>query len=183
MRGFTEANFNEMWECRPTKRGSVMVLEKGEYVSKPIYRYFKSYLTQVPVQENTGKSYMFGDSQPDEDWVPLPIPFERFEGMYDCNQCTINWYCKGVDYIEPHGDCTYMWAGDHVYVINLLRDAGSVIPFDIYNKDKTEIISSIDMKHGDVIRMDRQFQIDYRHGVGKPPCDRISLSLRKVFEV
>lgn len=174
--------FKEIFALKPNELGKVQIIKDGEYIEHPIYRYFKSYLKQVDFNKDTGKSYMFGGDQPEVDFIPLPSVLDAFRNQFwdgDC-QCTVNWYREGIDYIEPHGDCTAAWKGDYVYIVNLMEDPEEVAYLDIYNKDKTEILDSIEMKHGAVVRMDKDFQVDYRHGVGTPPCNRVSLTFRKV---
>ena len=173
-------NFQAMFDQKPDTIGSVQVIKDGVYVEKQIFRFFKSYLKQVEFDKNTGKSYMFGSDGPEEGYIPLPNVFKPFEFLGLGNQCTINWYREGLDYIEPHADCTAKWVGNEVHVINLLRDSNQVMNMDLYSQDKTEKVGFIPMCHGDIVTMDKEFQVTHRHGVGVPPCDRISITFREV---
>lgn len=178
---YANENFDNMFNIAPADNGVVQVVNKetGEYEQKPIFRKYKSYLKQVPFDKNTGKSYMFGADEPTCDFIELPDIFRPFmlEGY---NQCTVNWYKGGVDYIEPHGDCiAKLERGSNIVVISVNRNKKEHAIMNIYNTNGTTV-KDIPLMSGTLLEMSQGFQVDYRHGVKVSDYDRISITLRAV---
>ena len=147
LKQYSTQEFDSLYNARPLTSGIVQVIKDGQYEKKTIFRKFKSYLNQVAFDKTTGKSYMFGEDQPSDNFVELPEAFKPFM-MDGYNQCTINWYEANKDFIEPHSDRTAK-IYDDIKIINIFRDPNCSVDMDIYDNDGA-LLTPIPMEHGTV---------------------------------
>lgn len=178
---------------------SVLVYDKEQdkHVEKKIFRKFKSYLNTPSFDSTVKKSYMFrgtnntniNENIPDS--IKCLYDFVQSSKYGPFNQCTVNWYDKN-DYIETHSDCTAKLVPNSNILIMTLSDIPVVKTqydgmyyisehyFEIYNKEKTQMIHKIGLLHGNIIIMSTKYNENHHHGVPLGDGRRISISFRNV---
>lgn len=172
-------NFSELFDLRPEKMGVIQQITESGFKKCETYRFYTSYLRPVPFDKTDPKSYMYGDGDGDDlvEFIPLPDLFKPFQ-LEGYDQCTINWYRAGYDYIPMHSDSTFMLKeGTDIKIINLLRNPEESAVYLIENKETKGVIN-FPAKHGQIVSMTHQNQKDYRHAVGLCSSDRIAISFR-----
>lgn len=173
-----------MFNLKPEKMGVIQQITDTGFKKCGTYRFYTSYLKPVPFDTKDPKSYMYGDGEGHngQGYIPLPDIFKPLQ-LEGYNQCTINWYRAGYDYIPMHSDSTFKLEDNtDIVVINLLRDKYGSTQFFFEKKKETGKVTSFNVGHGGVVRMSTESQTRFRHAVGLCDTDRIAISFRKLRE-
>jgi len=175
-------NYNELKKLEPQEDCEVSIFNKDTrtYESKKIFRKYWSYGTS-PVFKETNKSFMFNNQTSD---IPKELEFylsfaQSLNKGY--NNCYVNWYDTGKNYIEPHSDCTnQLVPNSQIIIINLNEDKYERT-FKIQHKDVGDI-QRIKLSHGTCLMFNSKEQENYRHWIDQEDTNegRISVTLRMV---
>ncbi len=157
-----------MQESKDAENTIIVRNKDGSYEVKQIYRKYKSYLNSPEFDNTTGKSYMFsGEAESHKEKTPLPLvfqPFYEFAQRIDTryNQCSVNWYRDGSEYIEPHSDCMAKAVKNSSIMI---LSFGEVVGMDFIPKDPIIPSEVVYLHHGSVVVMSDELQKSHRHGI------------------
>lgn len=175
-------NYDELKKLEPTEDCFVSVFNKvtNKYVNKPIFRKYKSFGISPSFKE-TNKSFMFNNQTND-----IPKELESYllfakaiDNRY--NNCYVNWYNSGENYIEPHSDCDNQLVDNSLIIIINLNEGQYERTFKIQHKNGGDI-KEIKLKHGHCLMFNSKEQTDYRHWIDKEDTKegRISVTLRMI---
>jgi alkylated DNA repair dioxygenase AlkB len=97
----------------------------------------------------------------------------------DYNNCYVNWYDTGKDWIEPHSDCTSQLLENSSIIIINLNEGKYERTFKIQSKNGGDI-QEIKLTHGKCLMFNSKEQESYRHWVDQEDTEegRISVTLR-----
>lgn len=159
---------------------SVFDKEKGVYYDKNVFRKYQSFGVS-PVMKETNKSFMFNHQQP-----TIPKELERYLSFAKSfndgyNNCYVNWYDDGKNYIDPHSDCTNQLVENSQIIIINLNEGNDERTFKIQHKDGGPT-REIKLSHGKCLMFHSKEKENYRHWVEQEDTDegRISVTLRMI---
>lgn len=165
--------------------------ETGKHYNKKIFRKYKSYGVTPKFDADNPKSYMFSEHENVKSEAIPAMLHKLLEGLnappvqVKFNNCVINWYKDGNDYIEMHGDCTSSWNDNGIVVIvNVNETENDCRQFVLENRNGNDI-HSFKLLNNMIVVLDKENQKMYRHGVPKAPdikTGRISLTFRSIKE-
>jgi len=147
-------NYAEIKKLEPQQDCEVSIFNKEtkQYQKKIIYRKYKSFGLSPSFKE-TGKSFMFNNQTND---IPKELEcYLSFAKLLDkaYNNCYVNWYDSGENYIEPHSDCNDQIIDGSLIIIINLNEGQYERTFKIQHKDGGEI-QQIKLKHGHCLMFD-----------------------------
>lgn len=167
---------------------SVIIFNKTtkQYENKKIFRKYKSFLNTPSFDETTKKSYMFSSQKEKQNYLELP---DLLKPIYDdilsldkrYNNCVVNWYQDGNDWIEMHSDCTAKLLNNSPIAIVTLTN-GYPRTLKIVSRGKSHHYT-VPLFNGSIIILDNKSNTEYRHGIDPDPtneCSRVSLTFRMV---
>ncbi len=175
-------NYNDIKKLEPNEECKVSIFNKDSqiYENKTIFRKYKSFGVS-PTFKETGKSFMFNHQT---DQIPKELESyllfaQSFNKGY--NNCYVNWYDSGKNYIEPHSDCTAQLVQNSLIIIINLNEGNYERTFKIQHKNGGEI-QKIKLTHGKCLMFNSKEQENYRHWIDQEDTDegRISITLRMV---
>ena len=176
-------DYDTLKALEPTNDSYVSVFNKtsNQYEDKMIYRKYKSYGIS-PTFKETNKSFMFNCQSLE---IPKELePYLQFAQSMDkgYNNCYVNWYDSGENYIEPHSDCNDQLVHNSMIIIINLNEGQYERSFKIQHKDDCGDIKEIKLKHGHCLMFNSAEQTHYRHWVDKEDTKegRISVTLRMI---
>lgn len=177
-----ELNYTDIKNIEPPEVCEVSVFDKDRqlYENKTIFRKYKSF-GKTPDFKFTGKSFMFNNQTneiPEELMYYLNFAQSLNEGY---NNCYVNWYDSGKNYIEPHSDCTDQLVENSSIIIINLNEGRFERTFKIQHKEGCEI-KEIKLSHGKCLMFNSKEQKNYRHWVDQEETDegRISITFRMI---
>lgn len=173
-------NYQDLKNLEPSESCEVSVFNKTtqSYETKPVYRKYKSFGVS-PSFKNTNKSFMFNHQT---STIPKELEFYlNFAQSLnkDYNNCYVNWYDNGKDWIEPHSDCSSQLLENSSIIIINLNEGKYERTFKIQSK-KGGDIQEIKLSHGKCLMFNSKEQELYRHWVDQEDTEegRISVTLR-----
>jgi len=179
----SELKYDVIKKLEPTDTCKVSVFNKELqlYEDRPIFRKYMSYGVSPDFKE-TGKSYMFNHQTlliPD-DLKPYLDIAQSLNPLY--NNCYVNWYDSGKDWIQPHSDCTAKLLPNSSIIIINLNEGKYERTFKVQHKDGGDI-KNIKLSHGKILMFNSKEQEFYRHWVDQEETDegRISITFRIVL--
>lgn len=191
LKEYTRNNFEELFELHPEERGKIIIFDKDLEVK----RWYKSYM-KTPCYQNKNKSYMYADSK-EEIEAELPTKFQPIMDYLNenesikYNQCIINWYKDGDDYIAPHSDCEIgMIPNADISIVSINKNGEKglfrdfVIKSKHFSSEQKYHKITIKMRHGYVITMSGDMQKNYTHSIPVTFDDvspRIGITFRKII--
>ncbi len=148
----SHSEVEELWNLHPQERGKIKLY--GKVIDSP--RWFQSY----------GKPYTFSGVEHLADETPLFIEkfMEYVQAQYDhpgdgtFNQCLVNWYGDGDDYIAAHADDeNHMYPNSPVVCISFGHTRTFRIrkpnPFPKEKETKSPVVLNLSVDHGSVYVM------------------------------
>lgn len=175
-------SYDELKNLEPKEDCTVSIFNKetNQYVDKMVYRKYQSFGVS-PVFQNTNKSFMFNHQTP---YVPKELEkyllfAQSLNSGY--NNCYVNWYDSGKNYIEPHSDCTSSLVPNSQIMIINLNEGAYEKTFKIQHKNGGSI-REIKLSNGKCLLFNSKEQEQYRHWVDQEETEegRISITLRMV---
>lgn len=177
--------FKDLMKLAPKNLNCVLVYNKAkkEHEEKQIYRRYRSYGKVPEFDPRIKKSYMFSGWEGLEKEQDIPEVVKNImEDNPEYNQCVVNWYMSGDEYIEPHSDCdAHMIDNYKIKIINFTE-----VPDRIFRlKHKTDSRKDINIKLGNntEIILDKRLNTEYRHEVPASSnfkSQRVSVTLRQI---
>lgn len=174
--------YDALKKLEPSHDCVVSVFDKyaQEYKDKTVYRKYHSYGVS-PTMKETNKSFMFNHQQ-----SLIPQELEQYVSFAQSlnkgyNNCYVNWYDSGNNYIEPHSDCTNQLVDNSQIIIINLNEGKYERTFHIQHKNGGPV-QNIKLSHGKCLMFHSKEQEQYRHWVEQEDTDegRISVTLRMI---
>ncbi len=168
-------DYDVLKKLEPNHECEVSVFN-GEYETKKVFRKYMSYGVS-PQFAHTNKSYMFNHKQSSIPDVLVPYLEYAKSLNPNYNNCYVNWYDSGENYIHPHSDCTAQLVENSSIIIINLNEGDYERTFKIQHKDGGDKLS-----HGKCLMLNSKEQKSYRHWVNKENTlqGRISVTLRMI---
>lgn len=174
--------YDALKKLEPTNNCVVSVFDKetASYYDKDIFRKYQSYGVS-PAMKDTNKSFMFNHQQSE-----IPSELQSYLSFAQninpgYNNCYVNWYDDGSNYIEPHSDCTNQLVENSQIIIINLNEGDYERTFKMQHKDGGDV-KNIKLSHGKCLMLPSKEQEKYRHWVGQEDTNqgRISVTLRMI---
>lgn len=190
LKKYSLENFDVMFNEHPEQKGKIIFYK----LEMEAHRYYQSYLNTpklTKLDEIKCNSYMFSGYEPVEEEFPewfKPFLHHLNKDKEQYNQCVVNWFEDGNDYLPFHKDWEYgkkdfsgvssitiMKNDDDNYRIFEIKPLKKQLNNAIYSKVK------IKTRHGVMITMEGDVQKKFLHGVPKMIGNtekRISITFR-----